>query len=48
MVVVIKPAPYHRGIMKRLMDALEVERRQHKLIMEESDSGTERCLFVSE
>jgi hypothetical protein len=48
MAVVIKPAPYHRGIMKRLMDTLEAERRQHRLIMEESDSGMERCLFVSE
>jgi len=42
MVVVIKPAPYHRGIMKRLMDTLEVERRQHRLIMEESDSAAAR------
>jgi hypothetical protein len=34
MAIIIEPTPQHGNIMKRLMETIEAERKQHKLIME--------------
>jgi hypothetical protein len=36
MAAIITPTPGHGNILKRLIERLEVEKKQHKLIMEES------------
>ena len=48
MTAIITPTPGHGNILKRLMERLEAEKKQHKLIMEEAletagNGGSKSC-----
>jgi len=48
MVAIIEPTPPHGNILKRLRECLEVEKKQHRLILEEAleTAGSEFSEFL--